>query len=84
MKHENEDDKQRRAEAKRVLDAVERDSHGVFSGAFYKLLQSVRLAPADDRPAEDAVEIWARRIGRILGFGFALVLLLNLFTGWFF
>jgi len=32
----------------------------------------------------DAVEIWARRIGRTLGFLFLVMLALNLATGWFF
>ena len=32
----------------------------------------------------DQVEIWARRIGRVLGFIFLGVLALNLATGWFF
>jgi hypothetical protein len=32
----------------------------------------------------DKVEIWARRIGRVLGFIFLCVLALNLATGWFF
>jgi len=36
----------------------------------------------EDRP--DAVEIWARRIGRTLGFLFLGMLALNLATGWFF
>jgi hypothetical protein len=32
----------------------------------------------------DKIEIWARRIGRVLGFIFLGVLALNLATGWFF
>jgi len=32
----------------------------------------------------DAVEIWARRIGRTLGFLFLGLLALNLATGWVF
>ena len=37
---------------------------------------------SDDKA--DKVEIWARRIGRTLGFIFLAVLALNLATGWFF
>ena len=36
----------------------------------------------DEKP--DAVEMWARRVGRTLGFLFLGLLALNLATGWFF
>jgi hypothetical protein len=38
----------------------------------------------DAGEAPDAVEIWAKRIGRALGLVFLVVLAINLFTGWFF
>ena len=38
----------------------------------------------DDGAEADGVEIWAKRIGRTLGFVFLILLAVNLFTGWFF
>ena len=32
----------------------------------------------------DPVEVWAKRIGRIIGYALLVVLIVNLFTGWFF
>jgi hypothetical protein len=34
--------------------------------------------------SRDAVEVWGRRVGRALGALFLVVLLINLFTRWFF
>lgn len=41
----------------------------------------MNVSPSD--PDEDGAERWGRRIGRALGYVFALLLLLNLFTHWF-
>jgi len=51
--------------------------------------QRSMLAPgAEATPAEpaeaDPVEMWARRTGRIIGYGLLVILTINLFTGWFF
>lgn len=50
--------------------------------------QRSMVAPAPARGARidesDPVEVWAKRIGRIIGYGLLIVLTLNLFTGWFF
>lgn len=41
-------------------------------------------APGPSIDPADPVEIWARRVGRTLGYGLLAVLVLNLATGWFF
>ena len=68
-------DRDRKAEeARRSLAALSRES-GLLGGMNMR---------ADDGEAPDAVEIWAKRIGRALGLVFLVVLAINLFTGWFF
>jgi hypothetical protein len=61
-------------EARRSLAALSRESG---------LLGGVNMRP-DAGEAPDAVEIWAKGIGRALGLVFLVVLAINLFTGWFF
>jgi hypothetical protein len=39
----------------------------------------MRRQPDDN---EDAAEVWGRLVGRALGYGAALLLLLNLFARW--
>lgn len=78
-------DAERLAQSQEILDRVERDGAGLFSvflnnvgaraGTFF-------AGPADAR--DDRVEMWARITGRTLGVLALLVLLTNLFTGWFF
>lgn len=50
--------------------------------------QRSMIAPAPSRGARidesDPVEVWAKRVGRVLGYGLLIVLIVNLFTGWFF
>ena len=40
--------------------------------------------PLAGEPSGDAAEIWGRRVGRVLGYALLLLLIVNLFTGWFF
>jgi hypothetical protein len=40
----------------------------------------MRAGPPDE---EDSATRWGRRVGRTLGYGFALLLLLNLLSRWF-
>ena len=65
---------QKAEEARRSLAALSRESG---------LLGAVDMR-TDAGEAPDAVEIWAKRIGRALGLVFLVVLAINLFTGWFF
>jgi hypothetical protein len=65
---------QKAEEARRSLAALSRESG---------LLGAVNMR-TDAGEAPDAVEIWAKRIGRALGLVFLVVLAINLFTGWFF
>lgn len=81
-------DEARQREAREILERAERDSVNVYSGALQKL--GARMAAhfsardgAPDTPV-DHVEVWAKRIGRVLALVLFAVLLVNLFTGWFF
>jgi len=65
---------QKAEEARRSLAALSRESG---------LLGAVNMR-TDAGDAPDAVEIWAKRIGRALGLVFLVALAINLFTGWFF
>ena len=67
-----------------LLSAAERDSQNLFTGAFGFLLKNYRAGNQPSENTNDKVEKWGSRIGRTLGYVFALVLLVNLFTGWFF
>lgn len=50
--------------------------------------QRSMVAPPPTRGAaideSDPVEVWAKRLGRILGYALLVLLIVNLFTGWFF
>ncbi|MDB5544048.1 MAG: hypothetical protein JWO64_1197 [Hyphomicrobiales bacterium] len=68
-------DREKQAEdARRTLASLSRET-GLLGGARMR---------DDDGGAPDAVEIWAKRVGRALGVIFVVLLAINLFTGWFF
>lgn len=62
------------AQARGILRRVESDQLSMIG-------QEARGAQIDE---SDPVEVWAKRIGRIIGYGLLVVLIVNLFTGWFF
>ncbi len=65
---------------KGVLNRVARESAGFADSALARASESAGL----EDPAPDPIERWGRRIGRLLGALFFVVLILNLFTHWFF
>jgi hypothetical protein len=68
-------DREKQAEeARRTLASLSRET-GLLGGARMR---------EDEGAAQDAVEIWAKRVGRALGVIFVILLAINLFTGWFF
>jgi hypothetical protein len=68
-------DREKQAEeARRTLASLSRET-GLLGGARMR---------EDEGEAPDAVEIWAKRVGRALGVIFVVILAINLFTGWFF
>lgn len=82
-------DDERGQHAREILGRVDNDSAGLITGS----LASMRAKVADrasshfgarDAAQEDRATRWATRIGRVLGLVFFLVLVINLFTGWFF
>jgi hypothetical protein len=68
-------DREKQAEeARRSLASLSRET-GLLGGARMR---------DNDGAEPDAVEIWAKRVGRALGVIFVIILAINLFTGWFF
>ncbi|MBX9739387.1 MAG: hypothetical protein K2X62_04920 [Beijerinckiaceae bacterium] len=74
-------DARRALDARRTLEEMSSASGGVFESA---LQRGADHFAGRDAPAEDRVEVWGRRIGRLLGLAFLILLLVNLATGWFF
>ncbi len=60
--------------AQQILKRVEDDQRSM-------IVQDTRGARIDEN---DRMEVWAKRIGRVLGYVLLGVLIVNLFTGWFF
>jgi ferric-dicitrate binding protein FerR (iron transport regulator) len=72
-------DAARAEEARRALAQVERETTTVGGSA---LARAVRHLGAADAPKDDPIEIWGRRIGRVLSLVFALYLVTWL-VDWF-
>lgn len=72
-------------EARRILSQVEAETTSVFGSAMSRAGDHFagRDAQAEGLGG-DWAEVWGRRIGRGLGALFFLLLVVNLFTGWFF
>ncbi|MDZ5699276.1 hypothetical protein [Chelativorans sp. M5D2P16] len=70
---EKERDEERRAESRRILKRVERDSDTLFLGAASTARDHFTAREAEDA---DWTERWGRRIGRVLGLGFAVFLII--------
>ena len=72
MGQQKRGDKEQEEESRRILERVERDSSDFF-------LRGTKRArdhfAANDAQHEDWTELWGRRIGRTLGLGFAIVLI---------
>lgn len=85
VSHEAQEARQR--EAREILERAERDSVNVYSGALQKLgsRMALHFSGRDNEATApvDAVEVWAKRIGRVLAVVLFALLLVNLFTGWF-
>jgi hypothetical protein len=62
------------ARARQILKRVDDDQRSMVA-------QQTRGAQIDE---SDPVEVWAKRVGRIVGYSLLVVLIVNLFTGWFF
>ncbi len=77
-------DKREKDQADKIIQRAERESHNIFTGALHRLGRMTGLSAGDDVSRSDPAEKWGRIIGRSLGFVFLIVLIVNLFTGWFF
>ena len=77
-KRELEDDR-RVAEARRALEAVERDAETLGASSLARTANRARdhFAGTDD-PADDRIEIWGKRIGRGLGLIAVIALAIHL------
>ncbi|MDP2357242.1 MAG: hypothetical protein Q8M31_14425 [Beijerinckiaceae bacterium] len=67
-------EKDERVRAQEILKRVDDDQRSM-------IVQDTRGAQIDE---DDRVEVWAKRVGRILGYALLAILTVNLFTGWFF
>lgn len=78
-------DDDRTAAARAALDRVERETAGLFETALASVGRraAARKAGRDSLDC-DPVEIWGRRIGRVIGWVVALLLAANLVRHWFF
>lgn len=74
---QNPDDRAR--DAKAALDRASRESTGFAESALAKM--SGHFAAKDADP-QDGAELWGRRIGRILGAGFLIYLVVSLLSHW--
>lgn len=70
-----------KGEPGRILRDANRGSQDLFAGALQRLGMFTGLSAGKPRPDEDAVEKWGRIVGRTLGFGFLILLAINLFSG---
>ena len=80
----SESDKQGE-EARRILRRVETDNASFLTGSIETARDKASAHfTARDAQSADKATLWASRIGRLLGLVFFVVLVINLFTGWFF
>jgi hypothetical protein len=66
-------------ESRRILERVERESATWLRSATET---ASRHFGAGDAPPDDPVEIWGRRIGRTLGFAFAVAVVIAILGLW--
>ncbi len=72
-------DEERMREARRSLDAVDRDSETIGRSTFVRAADKTRdHFLAHDKAEEDPIEIWGSRIGRLAGLAFAIGLVVYL------
>lgn len=79
------EDARRAEQSREALSRLEQESTPLLGSAMRRAADHFVARDADrDGVANDWAEVWGRRIGRALGAVFFVVLLVNLFTGWFF
>lgn len=72
-------DEERMREARRALEAVDRDSETIGRSAFVRAADKARgHFMARDKAEEDTIELWGSRIGRLAGLAFAIALVIYL------
>ncbi len=78
-------EKKRDDEAREILRRVENDNASFLTGSIEQAREKAASHfGASDAGNEDKTTLWATRIGRALGLVFFILLVINLFTGWFF
>ncbi|MEL6435774.1 MAG: hypothetical protein AAFP99_03155 [Pseudomonadota bacterium] len=68
-----DEEQKRREEAARALRNVERDSETLGTSSFIRAAKHFTAADADQ---EDPVEVWGKRVGRLLALAVFVVLLI--------
>lgn len=72
-------------EARKILRRVETDNASFLTGSIETAREKAATHfSAGDADRNDRASLWATRIGRALGLVFFILLVINLFTGWFF
>ncbi len=78
-KNQHESNEERKREARRVLNRVERESEQVGTSSMARTANKVRDHFLGEETAQDdAIEIWGKRIGRLLAAVFFVVLAVSL------
>ncbi len=84
----NSEDQDRQDKTREILRRLEADNTSFVTGSLNTVQQKLAShLKADDTQVDDKkddIVKWATRIGRAAGLIFFAVLVLNLFTGWFF
>jgi hypothetical protein len=79
------EDARRAEQSREALSRLEQDSTPLLGSAMRRAADHFAARDADrDGAGDDRIEVWGHRIGRALGAVFFVVLIVNLFTGWFF
>ena len=67
-------------ESRQIIDRAAAESGGFADSLFVRAVGAVWPQPS---PADDAAELWGRRIGRSLGVIAAILLIVDLLFRWF-
>ena len=83
MNKKQEEQEKKRQEALRAIDRVQAESETIVGSTFVRMAdRAQKHMSAADKNANDPVEIWGTRIGRVAGLIFAVGLVIYLFKSY--
>ena len=83
MNKKQEEQEKKRQEALRAIDRVQAESETIVGSTFVRMAdRAQKHMSAAGKNANDPVEIWGTRIGRVAGLIFAVVLVIYLFKSY--